>query len=110
MSKSISSVTLPSALMDEDGQKTIIGGARYIVVQQGQAELAFAVDDAHQGLGIGSALMRHLAALARQAGLKELIADVLPENGAMLKIFEAIGFEMTVKREPDVTHIVLRLP
>jgi GNAT superfamily N-acetyltransferase len=99
-----------AALMDEDGQKTIIGGARYIVVQQGQAELAFAVDDAHQGLGIGSALMRHLAALARQAGLKELIADVLPENGAMLKIFEAIGFEMTVKRDPDVTHIVLRLP
>jgi GNAT superfamily N-acetyltransferase len=98
------------ALLDEDGRTTIVGGARYIVVQPGQAELAFAVDDAHQGQGIGSALMRHLAILASQAGLKELVADVLPENGAMLKVLETSGFGTTVKREPDATHVVLRLP
>jgi GNAT superfamily N-acetyltransferase len=104
----VSHVALVAAL-DEDGQTTIVGGARYIVVQPGQAELAFAVDDAHQGQGIGAALMRHLATLARQAGLKELIADVLPENGAMLKVFETSGLGISASREPDATHVVLRL-
>ena len=61
----------------------IAGGGRYIVVEPGQAEIAFVVVDAYQGQGIGSVLMRHLAALAREAGLKELIAEVLPENTAM---------------------------
>jgi GNAT superfamily N-acetyltransferase len=98
------------ALLDEDGRTTIVGGARYIVVHPGQAELAFAVDDAHQGQGIGSALMRHLATLARQAGLKELVADVLPDNGAMLKVLQTSGFGTLVKRESNATHVVLRLP
>ena len=97
------------ALLEEDGQPTIVGGARYIVVQPGQAEVAFAVDDAHQGRGIGAALMRHLGTLARKAGLSELIADVLPDNTAMLKVFETSGLEITTRREPDATHVVLQL-
>ena len=68
----------------EDGRQVIIGGGRYIVVQPGQAEIAFIVIDAHQGRGIGTILMQHLAVLARGAGLEELVAEVLPENTAML--------------------------
>lgn len=97
------------AAMEEDGRPLIVGGARYILVQPEQAEVAFAVDDRHQALGIGSALMRHLAALARQAGLKELIADVLPENTAMLKVFQRSGLEIATRREADTSHVVLRL-
>ena len=98
------------AVLQEDGRSVIVGGSRYIVVQPGQAEVAFAVDDAHQGQGIGTALMRHLGAIARQAGLKELIADVLPENTAMLKIFRASGLGIrTGQEEPDATHVVLQL-
>ena len=41
--------------------------------------------DQYQGQGIGSILMRHLAAIARAAGLQELIAEVLPENVPMLE-------------------------
>jgi ribosomal protein S18 acetylase RimI-like enzyme len=67
------------------------------------------VDDAHQGQGIGTALLRHLALIARNAGLKELIADVLPENTAMLKIFRASGLGIRTGREPDATHVVLQL-
>lgn len=97
------------AVLQEDGQPVIVGGSRYIVVQPGQAEVAFAVDDAHQGQGIGAALLRHLAAIARQAGLKELVADVLPENTAMLKVFSASGLGIRTRREPDATHVVLQL-
>ena len=97
------------AVLEEDGRPVIVGGARYIVVRPGQAEVAFAVDDAHQGKGIGAALMRHLVALARQAGLKELTADVLPDNTAMLKVFETSGLGITTRRESDATHVVLQL-
>jgi GNAT superfamily N-acetyltransferase len=57
------------ALADEDGRRVIIGGGRYIVVEPGRAEIAFVVIDAYQGQGIGTLLMRHLAAIARSAGL-----------------------------------------
>jgi RimJ/RimL family protein N-acetyltransferase len=97
------------ALLEEAGQPMIVGGARYIIVPSGEAEIAFAVDDAHQGKGIGTALMRHLIVLAGQAGLKELISDVLPDNAAMLKVFETSGLEITTRREPDAIHVVLRL-
>ena len=49
-------------------------------VEPGRAEIAFALVDEYQGQGIGATLMRHLAALARDAGLRELIAEVLPET------------------------------
>ena len=35
------------------------------------------IDD-YQGKGLGTALMRHIAAIARDAGLTELCAEVLP--------------------------------
>src|SRR6185369_6908161 len=57
------------AVVDRRGARQIVGGARYFISQPGVAEIAFAVDDAHQGLGIASALIRHLAAIARGAGL-----------------------------------------
>jgi ribosomal protein S18 acetylase RimI-like enzyme len=97
------------ALMEEEGRPVIVGGARYIVSEPGRAEIAFAVDDLHQALGLGSLLMRHMTAIARQAGLKELVAYVLPNNIAMLKIFERSGLKASIGREPDATHVSLRL-
>ena len=97
------------AQIDEDGRAAIAGGGRYIVVRPGQAEIAFVVVDAYQGQGIGTTLMRHLAILARDAGLKELIAEVLPENTAMLKVFRKFGFRPSPKRDPQVVHLVLQL-
>jgi RimJ/RimL family protein N-acetyltransferase len=97
------------AQIDEDGQPVIAGGGRYIVTQHGQAELAFVVVDAYQGKGIGTALMRHLFAIARDAGLKELTAEVLPENAAMLKVFKGFGFRARAGGDPQVRHLALQL-
>ena len=94
----------------EDGRSVIAGGGRYIVVQPGKAEIAFVVVDAYQGHGIGTILMRHLAVLARDAGLKELVAEVLPENTAMLKLFKKFGFRPGSKGSPQVIHLALQLP
>jgi len=97
------------AWVEESGQKVIVGGGRYVVVQPGTAEVAFAVVDKYQGQGVGAALMRHLAAIARDAGLKELIAEVLSENAPMLRVFEKSGLPMTTTREADVVQVGLRL-
>ena len=98
------------ATVEEDGKSVIAGGGRYIVVNPGQAEVAFAVVDQYQGQGIGRTLMRHLVAIARGAGLRELVADVLPDNRQMLKVFEKSGLPMSTSREPGSLHVTLRLP
>ncbi len=97
------------AVMEEGGRRVIVGGARYVTVRPGQAEVAFVVVDRYQGHGIGAALMRHLAAIARGAGLKELVAEVLPDNSAMLKVFEQSGLQLSTRRAHGVVHVTLRL-
>ncbi len=97
------------AEIDEDGHPIIIGGGRYVLVRPGQAEVAFVVVDAYQACGLGTILMWHLAALAREAGLKELIAEVLPENTAMLKVFRKFGFLPGPQRAAEAVHLTLKL-
>jgi RimJ/RimL family protein N-acetyltransferase len=97
------------AQIDEDSRPVIAGGGRYIVTQPGRAELAFVVVDAYQGKGIATALMRHLLAIARDAGLKELTAEVLSENAAMLKVFSGFGFRSRAGGDPQVRHLSLQL-
>jgi GNAT superfamily N-acetyltransferase len=97
------------AELEEAGQKVVAGGGRYIVSQPGRAEVAFTVDDPHQGLGIATRLMRHLAVIARGAGITELFAEVLPDNAPMLKVFAKSGLGVTTRREAGVVHVVLDL-
>jgi hypothetical protein len=77
---------------------------------QGQAKIALVVVDAYQDQGIGTILMRHLAVLARDGSLKELVAEVLPENTVMLKLFKKFGFRTDSKKSPQVVHLTLQLP
>jgi RimJ/RimL family protein N-acetyltransferase len=97
------------AVLSEEGRPTIVGGARYILVKPGSAELAFAVIDEYQGQGIGGFLMRHLTSIARAGTIKELIAEVLPENASMMKVFEKSGLKMRSTQEDGVVHVTLDL-
>lgn len=97
------------AVVEEGGHPVIAAGGRYVVQQPGSAEVAFVVTDRYQGQGVGAALLRHLAAIARDAGLREFTAEVLPENIPMLKVFEKSGLKMNTKRQPGVVHITLEL-
>ena len=98
------------AVANDAGRPAIVGAGRYVVVQPGQAEVAFAIIDEFQGLGIGSALMRHLATLGGEAGLRELIAEVLSENVPMLNVFKRSGLAMDTRRDGAVVHVTLRYP
>jgi RimJ/RimL family protein N-acetyltransferase len=97
------------AVIEEGDRTVIVGGGRYIVVRPGEAEIAFAIVDHYQGRRIGRALMRHLVAIARAAGLKRFIAEVLAENLPMLRVFERSGLAITTKREAELRHVTLEL-
>ena len=98
-----------AAVLNESGEETIVGGARYVLTQPGQAEVAFAIDDPHQKLGIATQLMRHLVAIARASELQTFVADVLPENLPMLRVFERCGLKMTTHRDRGVVRVTLDL-
>jgi len=96
------------ARAQEAGRSVMVGSGRYVVVQPGQAEVAFVVVDQYQGRGVGTALVRHLATIARAAGLQELVAEVLSDNTSMLKVFEKSGLRMTTTHESEIVHVVLQ--
>lgn len=100
-------VALVAALDSVDHE--IVGGCRYIVTEPGKAEVAFVVIDAFQGQGIGTLLTRHLSDLARAAGLKELTAEVLAENSAMLGVLGKCGFKTSRGADPQIVHLSLPL-
>ena len=96
------------AVANEDGREKIVGSCRYVVVAPERAEVAFLVIDDYQRKGLGTVLMRRLAAIAREAGLKELVAEVLADNAPMLKVFEHSGLATAEKHEGPVVHVTLR--
>ena len=59
------------------------------------AEVSFAVADELQGRGIGTRLLEQLAALAAAHGVERFVAQVLPGNVAMLRVFGDAGFDVT---------------
>ncbi len=73
----------------------IIGIGRYDRLDDpADAEVAFNVSDAHQGRGVGSILLEHLAAAARENGIGKFSAEVLPENRKMIQVFSEAGYEV----------------
>lgn len=69
------------------------------------AEVAFVVEDDHQGRGLGSILLEHLAAAARERGLSRFVAEVLAENGQMVRIFRDAGYVVSREFEEGVLHL-----
>ncbi len=69
------------------------------------AEVAFVVEDAFQGRGIGSVLLEYLAEAGRQVGLTRFVAEVLPANGAMLRVFADFGYHVERQYADGVVHL-----
>lgn len=72
-----------------------------------EAEVAFVVNDAFQGQGLGTVLLRKLAGAARSHGVRWLVADTLSENFRMLNVFRHAGFPRTFTRSAEVMHVVM---
>jgi RimJ/RimL family protein N-acetyltransferase len=89
-------------------EELVIGEASYAVLGR-TAEIGFTVAEPWQGAGIGSRLLQHLAGLARDQGVGEFEAYVLPENAPMLAVFRRSGLPMTTRFTEGVLHVALVL-
>ncbi|MDX5576364.1 GNAT family N-acetyltransferase, partial [Streptomyces sp. ID01-9D] len=74
-----------------------------------EAEVAFLVQDAHQGRGVASALLEHIAAVARERGIRRFAAEVLPANNKMIKVFRDGGYTQRRSFEDGSVHLTLDL-
>ncbi len=85
----------------------IIGVGRYEAdpAKPTEAEVAFVVADAHQGRGIGSVLLEHLAAAARERGITTFSAEVLAENSRMVRVFLDAGYQASRSLDHGVVHL-----
>ncbi|MGW3420798.1 bifunctional acetate--CoA ligase family protein/GNAT family N-acetyltransferase [Streptomyces phaeochromogenes] len=70
-----------------------------------EAEVAFLVQDAHQGRGVASALLEHIAAVARERDIRRFAAEVLPANNKMIKVFTDAGYQQKRHFEDGVVRL-----
>ena len=78
----------------KDGEHEILGVGRLIKTPDpDEAEFALLLTDRMQGDGLGTALLKSLAAIGRKARLR-IIGHVLPDNAAMLHVSRNVGFEL----------------
>jgi acyl-CoA synthetase (NDP forming)/RimJ/RimL family protein N-acetyltransferase len=98
------------ALIALDAERMVAVG-RYDVVPGNEtnggrvAEVAFLVEDAYHGRGIGALLLQHLTVHARLNGITEFEAYVLPDNFGMLRLFRSSGYSIERSLDEDVYRV-----
>jgi acyl-CoA hydrolase/GNAT superfamily N-acetyltransferase len=92
------------------GEEQIVAIGQYFLDPKTQAaEVAFIVQDVWQLKGMGSILMKHLANIAKQRGVKRFTAKVLPQNKPMLAIFQNSGYAVRTDFDGESYSVVLEL-
>jgi acetyl coenzyme A synthetase (ADP forming)-like protein len=97
------------ALRAIDGEVRPIAVGSYIALGNDAAEAAFAVADQFHGKGIGTILLERLATIAAVNGIDRFEATTLPDNAAMLEVFNESGFEIRSKSERGTITVQLSL-
>jgi len=92
---------------EREGQR-VIAHAVYLRTGADRAEVAFAVNDDRQELGLGTLLLGELAQIASGHGIREFEALVLPENRRMLAVFRDAGFPIRTRAAPR--EVVVEFP
>ncbi len=84
----------------------IIGVARYERYRgTDTAEVAFFVDDEHNGRGLATLLLEYLAAAGLENGVRRFTATTLPSNRRMLTVFRSAGYEVASRLEDGVIEV-----
>jgi GNAT superfamily N-acetyltransferase len=107
-------VALGVALLEGDDDHPLpIGVGRYVVNDLERdphtAEVALAVDDNYQGIGVGTLLLEHLIRIARASGIVRFQAFLLPSNARMLRVLEKTGLPLQCETRDGMTEILLPL-
>ena len=83
----------------------MIAVGRYDRAYRDDAEVAFLVEDAHQGRGIAQLLLEHLAEAARERGIDRFYAELLPQNARMASVFADAGYRVCKGIDDGVLHV-----
>jgi len=93
-------------LLAHDATGALVAHACYAQLDPTRAEVAVEVADHLHGRGLGTILVERLAAVAETRGISELVAEVLPENRAMLGVFHD-GFDARVAFHDGVEKVAI---
>jgi RimJ/RimL family protein N-acetyltransferase len=97
------------AVVQANGAEQVVGEARYVRQGQGSAELAMTVAAAWRGCGLADRLLATLTQAACQAGVHQLVAEVLGENGRMQALLQRHGYVDAQGADHAPDGVVLRL-
>ncbi len=90
----------------EAGEERVVALGTYVRLRDRRAaESSFVVSDDLQGRGIGTRLLEALADVASVAGIESFLAEVLPDNASMLRVFERAGFKAERRLEDGVVEV-----
>jgi GNAT superfamily N-acetyltransferase len=93
-----------------DGDR-LIGVANYTVCEDPrEAEIAIAVAHEDHLRGVGTALLRRLAHIARTHGIRRFVADILANNHLMLKVLSDFGWPCKHLTSGAIRHLEIELP
>jgi acetyltransferase len=89
----------------KDGERPIfaIGRMSKLHGEDNEARVTMLVSDQFQGQGIGGELLKRFIHIGRAEKIKRLLATISPENIAMRKLCEGLGFSMQTNAE---THMI----
>lgn len=88
-------IAIVAEVENEKGTKELMGVVRIIEDAWGEsAEYAILVADKWHGQGLGNQLTDYIIDIAKERGIKKLVASVLPTNSGMIHMFEKRGFRI----------------
>jgi GNAT superfamily N-acetyltransferase len=93
-------------LLAHDETGVLVAHAVYVKLDQTRAEVAVEVADHLHGRGLGTILMQRIGAVAQERGITHFVAEVLPENRAMLDVFRD-GFDAHVVLHEGIDTVEL---
>jgi acetyl coenzyme A synthetase (ADP forming)-like protein len=93
-----------ATLGERTGEK-VIGVGHYFRTEPATAEVAFLVEDTHQGRGIATQILDALTETARTQGIDTFEAYVLGENRSMMDVFQAAGYPVHSVLKYGTLHV-----
>ncbi len=99
----VDNVAIVAEYQHRDTESEILGVGRYhLVPATGYADVGFVLRDDWQGLGLGTAMFRHIVEIAKQNGIAGLTGDVLMDNVAMIHTFHKAGLDVQSKLDGSI--------
>ena len=98
-----------SFLIVRGSDHRIVGGCGFKAApENGRVEVGYGVAPCAQGQGAATAALRMLLAKASEAGVEEVLAEVVPGNHASVRVVEKVGFTQAGSRMNKANELVIQ--